>query len=290
MSKPLALIALPLMLVCGVHDALAQDKFFTSNGVRLRFVEQGTGEAVVLLHGQGGFVEASWQETGVFGALARRYRVIALDQRGYGKSDKPHEPSAYGSEMGEDVVRLLDHLGIKRAHVVGASMGARITSWLVVNRPERLITATLGASTYYVDTPEQRRTFEERAKQAESGITGEETTEAIKRGNPGWTDAQVTEYVSRRASMNDPRAVAANYRGTPGLFISEVALSATKVPVLHVVGSLDTGLGASRQLKDKVLPSTELVVMPGANHIETLRRKEFVESVEMFLSRHKSGP
>jgi pimeloyl-ACP methyl ester carboxylesterase len=288
--KLVALVALPITLVCGSNDAIAQDKFFNSNGVRLRYVEQGTGEAVVLLHGQGGFVEASWQETGVIDALARRHRVIALDQRGYGKSDKPHEPSAYGAAMGEDVVRLLDHLRIKRAHVIGYSMGARITSWLVVNRPDRLISATLGGSTYYVDTPEQRRTFEEQAKQAESGLTGEGTAEAIKRGNPGWSDAQVTEYIARRAPMNDPLATAANYRGTPGLFITEVALSATKVPLLHIVGSLDTGLPASRHLKDKVLPSIEFVVVPGATHIETLGRKEFVEAVEKFLSRHKSAP
>ena len=55
------------------------------------------------------------------------------------------------------IVSLLDYLDITRAHSVGYSIGARVTSWLIVDRRERLITATLGGSTYYVDTPEQRR-------------------------------------------------------------------------------------------------------------------------------------
>lgn len=275
-----------MILACGSNDAIAQDQFFNSNGVRLRYVEQGNGEPVVLLHGQRGFIEASWRETGVIDALARRYRVIALDQRGHGKSDKPHEPSLYGAAMGEDVVRLLDHLGIKRAHVVGYSMGARIASWLVVNRSERLVSATLGGSTYYVDTPEQRRTFERQANEAAAGFPAE----AIKQSNPGWTDAQVAAYIAKYAPMNDPLATAANYRGTPGLFISEAALSGSKVPLLHVVGSLDTGFAASRRLKDQVLPSIEFVIVPGATHIETSRRKEFVEAVDNFLARHRSAP
>jgi len=286
-SKIITLIGMALILVGGSNDALAQDNFFNSNGVRLRYVEQGVGEAVVLLHGAGGFIEGSWRQPGVIEALARNHRVIALDQKGHGKSAKPHKPSAYGAEMGEDVVRLLDHLSIKRAHVVGYSMGARVTSWLVVNRPDRLITATLGGSTYYLDTPEQRRRFEERAKDAELGLNAER----IKRGNPGWTDAQVAEYIASRAPTNDPLARAAIYRGHLGLFITEAALSETQVPVLHIVGSLDTTrLEASRHLKDEVLPSTEFVIVPGATHIETFQRKEFVEAVEKFLARHVSAP
>jgi len=268
-------VALALALANGSNDAIAQDKFLNSNGVRIRYVEQGVGEPVVLVHGQGGSIE-SWRDSGVIDALSKHYHVIALDERGFGRSDKPHEPSAYGSQMGDDIVRLLEHLGIGRAHIVGYSMGARVTSWLIVNRPQRLITATLGGSTYYVDTPEQRRKFEEEAEQAQAGLS----VEAVKQRTPGWTDAQAAAYIGKLESTNDFLAIAANYRGTLGLVISEKALSATKVPVLHVVGSRETNMAESRHLIDRVLPSAEFVIVSNATHNEAFRRKEFVEVVE----------
>jgi len=278
------LIAFASTLACGSSAVFAKDEFFNSNGVRLRYVQQGTGEAVVLLHGQGGWIEEMWGESGVIDALAKRYHVIALDQRGYGQSDKPHDPSAYGAAMGDDVIRLLDHLRIQRAHIIGYSMGARVTSWLVVNKPNRLLSATLGGSTYYVDTPEERRTFEVQAKEAESDVID---PERVKRNNPGMTDVQVAEFIRKFKAMMDPLAVAANYRGTPGLFITETALSASKVPLFHIIGSLDTTrLAASRHLKDEVLPSTEFLVVEGATHASLPRRKEFVDAVDKFLARH----
>ena len=288
MTKVLALTALLCaMVTIASGTASAEDKFFNSDGVRVRYVDQGVGEAIVLLHGGGASVEVMWGETGVIDALAKRHRVVALDIRGYGKSDKPHDPSAYGSKMADDVVRLLDHLGVRRAHVVGYSLGARITSWLIVNRPGRLITATLGASTYFADTPEQRRAFEEEAKVAESGPN----FERLKRENPGMADEQVRDLVARMASTNDPLAVAAANRGSTGLFVTEVALEVTKVPVLHIIGSLDTTrLAASRHLKNNVLPSAEFLIVEGATHAGPqglFRRREFVEAVERFIDRHR---
>jgi pimeloyl-ACP methyl ester carboxylesterase len=287
MPTIIVVIALMATFVCSASDALAQDKFFMSNGVRLRYVERSTGQPVVLLHGNAGWIEESWSDPGVIDALAKRYRVIALDQRGYGKSDKPHDPSAYGAAMGDDLVNLLDHLAIDRAHVIGYSMGARITSWLIVNRPQRLMTATLGGPSNNFDTPEQRRTLEVQANEAKSDLIN---PERMKRNNPGMSDAQVAEFIARRAPMNDPQAVAAYYRGSPGLFITKPALRATRVPVLIVIGSLDTTrLPAARDLRDNVLPSAEFLVVPGATHVDVPRRKEFVEAIEKFLAHHSSG-
>jgi pimeloyl-ACP methyl ester carboxylesterase len=69
--------------------------------------------------------------SGVFAKLAANYHVIALDCRGFGQSGKPHDPAQYGVEMGLDVIRLLDHLRINTAHVVGYSMGAHIAAHLI---------------------------------------------------------------------------------------------------------------------------------------------------------------
>ena len=72
--------------------------------------------------------------------------MIAIDNRGHGLSDKPHDPQAYGINMVSDVVRLLDHLSIQKAHIVGYSMGGRIASVFLTEHPERVRTATLGAA------------------------------------------------------------------------------------------------------------------------------------------------
>ena len=72
--------------------------------------------------------------------------MIAIDNRGHGRSDKPHQADKYGMEMVEDVVRLLDHLGIKKAHIVGYSMGGFIADKLLATHPDRVLTVTLGGA------------------------------------------------------------------------------------------------------------------------------------------------
>ena len=139
------------LLLCSVCSVLtppalgAQDQFFDSHGVQIHYVERGAGEPIVLVHGRGESLQ-SWIDNGVLPDLASDYRVIAIDCRGHGMSGKPHDPKQYGAEMALDIVRLLDHLGISRAHIVGYSMGANITSQLLTVHPERFITATLGGA------------------------------------------------------------------------------------------------------------------------------------------------
>src|SRR3954451_16389996 len=124
----------------------AEHRFFDSAGVRIHCIEDGSGEPVLLIHGYSVDLNEQWVKTGVFPAVAARYRTIALDARGHGASDKPHERSAYGPEMGLDIIRLLDSLKLARAHIVGYSMGAHIVAQLVTTHPQRFITMTLGGA------------------------------------------------------------------------------------------------------------------------------------------------
>jgi pimeloyl-ACP methyl ester carboxylesterase len=127
--------------------ALGQERYFDSAGVRIRYIDQGTGPAIMLVHGFTATIETSWIDTGVLPDLAHDHRVIALDLRGHGKSDKPRDPRAY-DELGMDLVRLLDHLGIERAHVVGYSLGAIIVAKLLTTHPQRFLSAVLGGAAY----------------------------------------------------------------------------------------------------------------------------------------------
>src|SRR5215469_18188681 len=118
--------------------------FFDSDGVQIHYDEHGAGQPVVLLHGFASNANNNWGMTGWYSSLARRYRVIAIDCRGHGKSDKPHDRESYsGDKIGADVIRLLDRLGIKRTLVMGYT-GARISLGLLVSHPEQLRAAVLG--------------------------------------------------------------------------------------------------------------------------------------------------
>ena len=118
---------LVLVLFPAKTVTLAQDRAgsFESNGVRIHYLDRGSGEPGVLIHGFAGSYEHDWEAPGVITAVGTAgYRVIAMDCRGHGRSDKPRNSSQYGLEMVNDVIRLLDHLRTPRVHAVGYSMGA----------------------------------------------------------------------------------------------------------------------------------------------------------------------
>ncbi len=117
---------------------------FDSNGVKIAYVVQGKGEPVVFIHGYLSSAGINWMLPGITTLLAKDFQVIAVDVRGHGRSDKPTKEDAYGEELVEDVARLLDHLKIEKAHLVGYSMGGIITANFVVKHPDRVLSATLG--------------------------------------------------------------------------------------------------------------------------------------------------
>lgn len=117
---------------------------FLSDGVEIAYRDENPGEGlglpVLLIHGFASHVDMNWVATGWVRALTDAgFRVIAFDNRGHGKSEKLYDLAQYGAPiMAEDARRLLDHLGIDRAHVVGYSMGARIGAFLALRHPERV--------------------------------------------------------------------------------------------------------------------------------------------------------
>src|SRR4051794_16055421 len=139
-NRPLmALLFLSLPLTGRLEAA---DSVFDSNGVKIRYVTAGKGEPIVLLHG--------WMsDSSMWGRLdtnraTKEYQLIALDLRGHGKSDKPHAVDKYGPEMAEDVVRLLDHLKLPKAHLIGYSMGAIVAGKVAATHPDRVLSVVYG--------------------------------------------------------------------------------------------------------------------------------------------------
>jgi pimeloyl-ACP methyl ester carboxylesterase len=257
--------------------------------VKIRYTDQGQGEPVVLVHGFSVNIEIQWDSPGIIKALSKDHRVIALDVRGHGKSGKPHDPRKYGAEMAEDVVRLLDHLKIKKAHVVGYSMGAMITARLLVAHPERLRTATLGgAAPVRQGDPELARFVEKLAESLEQGKGIGPLIEALTpAGKPKPSPEQMEVINKLFLARNDIKALVAVLRGWKGLAVSDKGLQANRVPVLALIGKDDPLKKGVDDVQGR-LAGLKVVVVPG-DHITAFVQPEFVRALRAFLDEHRGG-
>ncbi|MEJ2184962.1 MAG: alpha/beta hydrolase [Gemmatimonadota bacterium] len=169
-----ALLCLALLLPAAAAAQSLQDRFFDSGGVRIRYIDVGSGEPVLLIHGFAVDLDVNWVGPGIVAALVDAgYRVIAYDDRGQGRSDKPHDPAAYGAPEIRDVVRLLDRLGIDRVDIVGYSRGGLIGMELWAMDPERVRTLVLAAS----PGPFRLRSA--------PGLTRDQFADSVAAGSPG---------------------------------------------------------------------------------------------------------
>ena len=272
-----------------LQPALAPpDQFFNSNGVRLRYVEQGSGPTIVLMHGLTGTLDRHFIANGVFATLAKDHRAIAVDLRGHGKSDKPHQPDAYGEEMARDVVRLMDHLKIQRAHVLGYSLGAMIAGRLATMDPERL------SSIVYVASLPLREGDTNMEKFAADSIADLESDTPFKSlmiglqppGSKPPSDDEIRKAVAPLVAANDVKALAALWRGYKTLAVSEKQLASVTVPSIVLIGSEDISAAGVPHL-NKTQPQIRTLVVQGAQHggpEGVMRRPEFMSALQAFLS------
>lgn len=236
--------------------AEADDRFFASDGVQIRFVDEGRGTPVLLIHGYTSDIDGGWRNRGVInGLISAGYRVVAYDNRGHGKSDKPHDASNYGLNMVEDGRRLLDHLDIDRAHVVGYSMGALLANKLRELHQDRVISLTIGGTGW-------------------PAVPGTLTIEQIDKRlrDRGFRDG------SERAALV---AVRVSY---PEVLGNESELGRNKVPMLVVIGEQDRPERAQRLAE--ITSNAKFKMVPG-DHRAAPATPEFLEALLEFLDEHE---
>lgn len=226
-------------------QARGEDHFFDSNGVRIRYTDEGQGPPIVLIHGFTASGDLNWRLPGMVRMLANNHRVITLDNRGHGKSDKPANASDYGVNMVDDVLRLVDHLNIEKAHFVGYSMGGMITMKLATVAPQRMLSAVVGGMGWVPQGP---------ISEARAGES---------RGTP---------------------SLQACARAFPQLGITSEELGAIEIPMVIVIGT-DDGLLARRvdPLRDE-RPDISVIEIKGANHVSCIFHPEFRTAIKDFLS------
>jgi pimeloyl-ACP methyl ester carboxylesterase len=261
-------------------------RVFDSDGVQIRYVDKGSGDPVLLIHGFAGRLEF-WETTGIAAGLtAAGFRVIAYDARGHGNSAKPHDPEQYGEEDVEDAVRLLDHLSIERANVVGYSRGSKIASHLVAQHPSRLRSVVFGG--WGVDNPVETLSLEDCLATADSLARGAFPVPLARALRPSGAPPPTTEQqavVTRQlAAGNDMKALAAAFRaGCEARRVTATALHAIGVPALAIVGALDGMTPSVHAMAREMGGALEVIVIPDADHYTTPVHPEFIARVVTFL-------
>jgi 3-oxoadipate enol-lactonase len=238
------------------------------DGVRLHYEAFGRGNSPAVLMIQGlGADKHGWDMQRF--ALARHYRVIAFDNRGAGRSDKPF--GSYSIEqMADDAVAVLDHAGVESAHVVGASMGGAISQVMCLRHPTRVLSLTL-ACTACRNQPWRRELLERWMQTAQERGMGAMTSEAAR-----WVMAPRSfrrllptfGWLGPFAMGRPAHSFVAQIRGILAAS-DELAeqLHNVHVPTLVIVGNQDilTPRGDSEEIADRI-PGAELVVISGAAH------------------------
>ena len=239
----------------------------------------------MLLHGLLGNAQ-QWQ--GVATALLDAgYRVVAIDARGHGQSDKPVKADQYGVAMVEDVGRLLDHLRIDRVHLVGYSMGGLITNRFRAEHPERLMSATMGGFGWM--NPGSPLADTTGLADSLAGSDLGPLLSALTPGAPALPEQQRTAMSTAVFATNDPRAIAAVVRGFREIDNHTAeSLGANQVPTLALVGDQDALVRDVRAMK-AVMANLEVVELAGANHLTAQGHPGFLERLLAFLDEQQGA-
>ncbi|WP_208435809.1 alpha/beta fold hydrolase [Bartonella phoceensis] len=247
--------------------------FFEYGGLQFAYREEGQGEPILLIHGFGSSARVNWYATGWFHTLTEAgYRVIALDNRGHGDSAKSYDPSFYTPQaMAEDAMRLLQHLELSKVHVMGYSMGARISAFMALLYPTYVHSVIFGGLGIGMVTGAG-----DWQPVAEALLAEDISTITNSRG------LMFRKFVDYTKS--DRRALAAC------IITSKQELTATelykiKQPALVAVGSLDE-IGGEAEPLAALLPCGEVLPIPDRDHMLAVGDKVYKKGVIDFLSRY----
>ncbi len=260
-------------LLAFVYVIFALDSFaqfeesgtFTSfDSTKIYYEVNGRGPEVILIHGFMGS-SASWKKSELYVDLLRSgFKVISLDLRGNGQSDRPHNPEAYENDAeAKDIIQLATFLDLGFYQVVGYSRGSIIASRVLLLDKHATAGVLGGMGADFTNPKWPRRIM---FYEALSGKPVKELEGAMK-------------YV--REQQLDQVALACQQKAQPST--SKKELASIKKPVLVICGSEDEDNGSSKVLSE-MIPGSTYVRVPG-NHNSTMRSKPFSDEVVAFLKK-----
>ena len=249
--------------------------FTTSDGVKIHYLTYGdSGSWVVLVHGYSDNAQRMWFNTGIAPEIARHHRVVAIDNRNHGQSDKP---TPGGSGRAQDVIELMDHLKIQRAHIHGYSMGGGIVGSLLGMIPDRFITAGFGGS-----------------GMSETNAAYRAEAEAMDDALPKATgaDAEGMDRFRSRVAAARPAGSAAATTAVAPLAAPSVDLTKLNIPILAVNGSFDNPYRKTHRLWREV-QAFQNVILPGKTHLTAIAAgaapsQQYIDAISKFIDSYDS--
>jgi pimeloyl-ACP methyl ester carboxylesterase len=274
MRQLLLVLALLGCLSAPIHGQplpVTDHYFTTTDGMKLHYAKLGTmGTPVILIHGSGGAAR-TWLENGVAQALAKTHVVIVANMRGHGLSQGPRD-----GDMPLDVIELMDHLKIDRAHIHGFSMGGAILAQLMARVPQRIVTAAFGGSG--VREPEGI------AAQVPPDVTGSDPDTAKIR-------ALYTQRQGERAKVDEAHTkqglTGPKPGARPGPGRADLDLAKVNVPVLAIVGEFDAPNARTHRLW-RELKNFQMIRLPGKEHLTSVYPgtipREYIDAIVRFVN------
>jgi pimeloyl-ACP methyl ester carboxylesterase len=261
--------------------------FFNNDGIKIYYEAEGEGPPVVLIHGFAASLEGNWKQANWVEVLKNNYKVILLDCRGHGKSDKPLDPAQYGEHMTDDIIKLLDHLSIEKANFFGYSMGSRLTLDLLLSKQELFISAILGGFVLNFPNDEERSATQKQMRAWIEALKAK-NIEDIK--NPVALRFRRVISAYKDFELQNLDALAAVLKGGFQLQGNSIqtnaqrkeALKKIKVPVLTVVGS-DDFIPGDKTLMAQLVPDACHFQIQGRDHITVVPDPKFHMIVKAFL-------
>jgi pimeloyl-ACP methyl ester carboxylesterase len=245
---------------------------FDSDGIRISYTITGAGFPIVLLHGWASSYRDTWVDKGWVDLLAPIRQIIGVDQRGHGASDKPHEPEAYTPlVMAQDVVNLLDHLGIEKADVFGYSMGGGVAGALLGSHQDRLRAVAMGGiGVNFIDPGNDRM-----------GETFAEVVAALLSDDPSaippGAGRTVRDFYASQG--HDLKALGA-WLATDHFGATTEQLAAVTVPVLVANAESDA---EGSQVAAKIA-GAQFESIPGTNHNSVVPDQRYKDRVLRFFT------
>lgn len=249
--------------------------FVDNDGVKIHYEIEGEGPDLIMIHGFAANLEFNWRMPRWIDVLKGENRLILMDCRGHGKSDKPKDPAQYGPNMQDDITKLMDHLSIEKANFFGYSMGSRLSLFYMLSNPERVNCAILGG--FVLPSKDDGQT-QLRAKSVVDAFKADDISKA-----PDAVGKEFRRFAeSTGADLGALTAVMMGFRQDKDTVTRET-LKKIKVPVMTVVGSDDFLPGDMAEIA-KVVPRACHFQIQGRDHLTVVGDPKFHMVVKSFLN------
>jgi pimeloyl-ACP methyl ester carboxylesterase len=252
--------------------------YANNQGVRIHYEVEGDKMPLILLHGISDTIE-SWYISGWAESLKNLYRLILIDVRGHGGSDKPHDSEAYAMKLlVNDVVAVLDDLKISKAHFLGYSMGGWIGFGIAKYSPQRFHSLIIGGMHPYAESNEPWIEWVTVYRKAFTSDSSDASAkEALVKGWLGPNAAKMPEwraYAQRVLPANDWEALMAFVSKDWGHGFDDVLPTMT-MPVLLFDGEADSFYPGVKECV-KSIPNATFISFPKLDHADIALRKDLV--------------